>query len=118
MITVEFKHGFLRRKVKFTFDLAALRRATAACKLDLGEFYSSEKVSDEQRIFYHSYGAWLNRRDHSRDLLKRYYKLYTKFTVEQINKIKVGIQSANIVSSELNNLMKATAQAKAEKKNR
>jgi len=109
MVLVLFRHGFLRRKVKFTFDLAALRRATLACSLDLGEFYSDEKVSDDHRTFYYSYGAWLNGREHNNKLFIKYARMYKRFNYEQLSKIKAGVQSAGIISAELKNLIEQTS---------
>jgi hypothetical protein len=89
-----------RRKVRFTFDLAALKRATAACRQDLGEFFTSEKVTDEQRFFFEAYGAYNPNEEHSPKKLMRFAKMYRKFNVAEIDKIKLARAAANIMSEE------------------
>jgi hypothetical protein len=103
-----------RRGVEFNFNLAALKVATATCRLDLGEFYTSEKLNDDHRFFYHTFGAWLNGRDYSPKLFAKYQKIYKRLNVSHIHKLKQTIIAANILSSEL---MKAMKRSQAEKKN-
>jgi hypothetical protein len=107
------KVGLLGRKVEFTFNLAALKSATAAIYMDLGEFYTSEKINDETRFFYLSYGAWLNGRNTHPKLLMRYAKMYKKFTTEQLHEIKQAQKASDIMSEELQKAISA----KSEKKN-
>lgn len=113
----KIKHGiFGLRRVEFIFNLAALKSATAACRLDLGEFFSSKNLTEEHRIFYHSYGAWLKGRQHEKKLLLKYSKLYGKFNVIQISEIKKLRNAAEIVSAEYARALKDFAKLDEKKK--
>lgn len=103
---------FGRRKVGFTFNLTALKVATAVCRLDLGEFYTSEKLSDDHRFFYHTFGAWLNGREYTPELFKQYVKLYARFNTKHLTILKQTIASENIVSTQLLNALKRTTEKK------
>jgi hypothetical protein len=98
-----------RRKVKFRFDLAALKRATVACRMNLGEFYTSEKVTDAQRLFYELYGAFSPNTHHSEKKLKYFAKIYGQMSVSQLEKVKAAKDAANIMSEALRNAMKANS---------
>jgi len=103
-----------RRKVRFRFDLAALKSATAACYMDLGEFYTSDKLTDDVRFFYHSYGAWLNGRAHTRELLQKYVKVFRGLKYDDIQKLKAAQEGANVMSERLREIL---SEKPGEKKN-
>lgn len=111
------KTGFFRRKVEFTFDLAALKAATAACRRDIGEFYTSKEVSEDARFFFHSYGAWLKGENHSPELLRKYAKQYEKFTAKQLNTIKAARTASEIMSAEMNKFASMKSEKSGQKKN-
>ncbi|TVR41543.1 MAG: hypothetical protein EA392_01530 [Cryomorphaceae bacterium] len=112
---MEFKlnRGFFRRKVKFRFDLAALKAATVAARLDLGEFYTSDKLTDDDRLFFHAYGAWLYNRPVNLINLDKFSKLWGKLNIKQMNQIKSFRAQSEIVSE---HYMKALKQAATEEK--
>ena len=116
MNELTLKFGFFRRKVKFRFDLAALKSATVACKHDLGDFFTSKNISESHRFFYHSYGAWLMGRNHDPKLLNQYSLLFKKFNFEHIHKIEMGIKEAEIMSSELRKYLSSESKSTGEKK--
>jgi hypothetical protein len=111
---MEFKlnNGFFRRKVVFRFDLAALKAATVAARMDLGEFYTSDKLTDDDRLFFHAYGAWLNGRSVTVKSLKQFSKFFARLSVKQLSMIKSFRAQSEIVSEHLLKAMKATANEK------
>ncbi|TVR41897.1 MAG: hypothetical protein EA392_00940 [Cryomorphaceae bacterium] len=113
---MEFKlnRGFWRRKVKFTFDLAALKAATVATRMDLGEFYTSEKLTDDDRLFFHAYGAWLNGRSVTIKTLKKFTRFWSRLSVKHLNQVKSFRAQSEIVSE---HFLKAVKQTPGEKKN-
>lgn len=111
----KLKYGFFRRKVKFRFDLAALRAATVAARKDLGEFYTSDKLTDDDRLFFHAYGAWLYDRPVSVRTLKTFGKFWGKLNVKQLNQIKAFRAQAEIVSEHLIKALKETAGSEKKK---
>lgn len=80
--------------------------------MDLGEFFTSEKVSDDQRFFYECYGAYNPNEEHSIKKLKRFAKMYAKFNVYQIDKIKTAKIASNIISETLQKSIKETGEKK------
>lgn len=113
-----FRFGFLGlRKVVFNFNLAALKAATQAAKMDLGEFFSSEKLTEDHRVFYHSYGAWLNGKEHTPKRLTKYAKIYGNFSVKQLAEIKHLRNVSEIISEEYQIALKQAAKVTDEKKN-
>ena len=117
MNSCTIKIGLFGRRVEFTFNLAALKAATVACRKDIGEFYTSEKLTDDIRLFFHSYGAWLNGKEHSVKQLQKYSKLYEKLTTKQINQIKAARTASEIMSAEMNKFAKLKSEKATEKKN-
>jgi len=105
---------FFRERIRFRFDLAALKSATAACYMDLGEFYTSEKLSDDARFFYHSYGAWLHGRAHTRALFDKYVKVFRRLRFRDIQVIKAAQAGAATMSEKLREIISEKA---SEKKN-
>lgn len=113
-----FKFGFLGlRKVVFNFNLAALKAATQAAKMDLGEFFSSPKMTEDHRVFYHSFGAWLNGKEYTPKQLKKYAKMYGEFSVKQLAEIKHLRNVSEIISEEYRISLKQSANITDEKKN-
>lgn len=109
--------GLFRRKVRFRFDLAALKSATMVCRMDLGEFFTSEKLNDDVRFFYYCYGAWLCGRDHTPKLFRKYQRMFNGLTQKQIGKIKLIKVQCEIISEEYQKALKQAVKA-GEKKNR
>jgi hypothetical protein len=109
-VTGVIKYGIFRRKVEFRFDLAALKAATQVAKLDIGEFYTD--LPEEHRLFYHSYGAWLNGREHELKLLQKFTKMFTKFTVIQINEIRNLRNTAEVISEQYREALKKVSEKK------
>ena len=107
------KTGFLGlRRVKFRFDLAALKAATVAARMDLGEFFTSEKLSDDDRLYFHAYGAWLMDRPVSIKTLTKFDNLYKKLNIKQLNEIKVTKLQSEIISKEFRAALKKTGDSK------
>jgi hypothetical protein len=113
---MEFKlnRGFFRRKVVFNFDLTALKAATIAARMDLGEFYTSPKLSDDDRLFFNAFGAWLNHKSVTTKRLKRFAKLWGGLNVKELNQVKSFKAQSEIVSEHFLQAVKETA---GEKKN-
>jgi len=112
MNSATLKIGWLRRKVEFTFNLAALKSATAAIRMDLGEFYTSPSVTEEIRFFYLSYGAWLNGCQTTPALLNKYAKMFKRFTTEQMQALSISKSAGEIMSEELQKAVKTTGEKK------
>jgi hypothetical protein len=103
-----------RRKVRFTYNLAALMAATGACKMELGEFYTSKKLNDENRLFWASYGAWLiaNNSEHTIENIKKFSKIYSKFTVRHLALLRKGNMARDIISAEIKKGLQTIADEK------
>jgi len=109
----KLKYGLLGlRTVKLRFDLAALKAATVAARMDLGEFLTSKKLSDTQRLFFQTYGAWLKGESVSAKSLKRFGNWYRKLNVTQIEKIKSFKVQSEIVSREFRQALEKAGQGK------
>ena len=107
------KYGFLGlRKVKLRFDLAALRAATRAARMDLGEFFTSEKLTDNDRLFYTAYGAWLKGDSVSVKNLAKFAKFWLKLKVKHIEQVRVFRNQSDIVSKEFREALNKTAESK------
>lgn len=119
MINHELKYGlFGLRKMEFTFNLAALRSATVAVRMDLGEFLTSEKLTDTDRLFYESYGAWLKGKSPDSKSLVKYAKRWNRLRTKDVDKIRYFKQQSEILSKHFMSALKETAKKKSnEKKN-
>ena len=112
---MEFKlrYGlFGLRRVKLRFDLAALKAATVAARMDLGEFFTSDKLSDNERLFFHTYGAWLNGEPVKMQSLKKFSRFYRGLKQKQIEKIRYYKIQSEIVSSEFKQALEKTGDSK------
>lgn len=111
---IKIKRGYLRRKVAHEFNLAALMAATSACKMELGEFYTSNKLSDDNRLFWQCYGAYLqaNKHEHSLLRLQTYSKIYAKFNIKQLNRLKQTKSAYELISAEMKKNMDNSSKKK------
>jgi hypothetical protein len=110
---LKLKYGlFGLCKAKFIFDLAALKAATVAARMDLGEFFTSEKLSDDDRLYFHVYGAWLKGRPVSIKTLKKFDNFYKNLNVKQINDIKLAKFHSEIISKEFREGLTKFAESK------
>jgi len=114
--SVSFGFGlfFLKKRVEFTFNLASLKIATIMVRSELGEYYTSKKVTDDQRFFLECYGAYNQNEGSSEKKYKRFTKIFKKLTFEQIEKLKIARANGEIMSTELK---KALKEKSKEKKN-
>ena len=109
----KLKYGLLGlRRVKLRFDLAALKAATVAARMDLGEFFTSEKLSDSDRLFFHAYGAWLKGKPVTVNSLKKFAKLYLNLKQKQVENIKHFKIQSEIVSREFKQTLEKTGDSK------
>lgn len=109
----KLKYGlFGLRRVKLTFDLAALKAATIAARLDLGEFFTSENLTDNERLFFHTYGAWLNGEPVTARSLKRFGDWYKKRNIGEVEKIKSFKMQSEIVSKEFKEALSKAGESK------
>jgi hypothetical protein len=108
------KYGlFGLRRVKLRFDLAALKAATIAARMDLGEFFTSDKLNENERLFFHTYGAWLCGGSINENNLRKFSKIWQNFKLNQVNKIKEFQSQSEITSKELlKSIKKATSDDK------
>lgn len=107
------KYGlFGLRRVKLRFDLAALKAATVAARMDLGEFFTSERLSEDDRLFFHVFGAWLNGSPVTVTRLKKFSKFYRGLKQKQVEKIKHYRIQSEIVSREFKQALEKTGDSK------
>lgn len=103
MNELKIKKTIFGRKVRMIFNLAALKIATRVTMLDLGDFFTSKKITNDVRKFYHSYGAYIaaTEKEHTDKRLKKFSNWYKKLTYTDLQKIDNAIAASNIISDNL-----------------
>lgn len=105
---------FFSGRARFVFNLAALKTATQAAKLDLGEFYTSQNVNDSTRFFLNCYGAWRRGKEYTEKSLRRFEKLWKRLTVSDIDKLRNSYIASNVISERLRDAAKKISKKKTQ----
>jgi hypothetical protein len=91
MVTLTIKSGFFGKKHYYVFDFFALKKAVETCRLYTGELYTSDKITADQRFFYHCYGGWLKEKQHKHELMTKYKKIHDNLSLKNTAKLKSSI---------------------------